>query len=472
MIHLCSTPKLQDNFQPRAVAPSDTYRRLPPLMSIVGVRHVIELTLLDKLGVPVCFAFGSLPAGTDLRDYAKKTLPGDENTIDQLLATMEEFPLNPSFPGSVSIFAAGKGLTALDSRVSAMMEAIERFSARQPNMEPYVSSYREMVSRENRNVIDPRTLIRLSPNTFDEDQTLEWVIGVDLFSGEEVWLPAEVGTYTYRPRCSAGVFSDTPTGLGAGNFIEEAVCHGLAEAIEHDAWALAIARITFASAQTGILKSLFGVTTLDSITAWNSTNEAENSFVEVDLDSLEHVWPAADMISQFHRAGAQVKVYDIASDIEIPVFATSITGLPGGPDGGGLGSHPDARLALARALTEAAQQRLLLGLRNPLFNKQSVPNWEQATWKSFSAYSEKETVRCFEEIHSVAHKDILDDIHYMLNALKMRGLNQAILVDLTRPELGMPVVKVIVPGLVDYWTSNTSPQWAALGNRVMRLIAQ
>jgi ribosomal protein S12 methylthiotransferase accessory factor YcaO len=327
-----------------------------------------------------------------------------------------------------------------------------------------------MVSRDHRNVIDPHKLIRLSPNPFDEHQKLEWVLGIDLFSDEEVWLPAEVGTYTYRPRCSGGVFSDTPTGLGAGNLIEEAVCHGLAEAIEHDAWTLGIARITFASAQTGILKSLFGGSTLDSISAWNSTNEAENSFVEVDVDSLEHVWPAAGLISQFQRAGAQVKVYEITSDIEIPVFATSITGLPGGPDGGGLGSHPDARLALTRALTEAAQQRLLLGLRNPLFNKRSVPNWEQATWKSFPENSETKPVRCFEEIHSVTHKDILEDIHYMLNALKMRGLDQAILVDLTKPELGMPVVKVIIPGLVDFWSSSTYPNWAALGNRVMRLI--
>ncbi len=77
-------------------------------------------------------------------------------------------------------------------------------------------------------------------------------------------------------------------------------------------------------------------------------------------------------------------------------------------------------------------------------------------------------MRHFGEVRSIPNQDILEDIHCMINALRLRGLDRVIVVDLTKPELDMPVVKVVVPGLADYWTSAESPQWTALGSRVMR----
>ena len=45
------------------------------------------------------------------------------------------------------------------------------------------------------------------------------------------------------------------------------------------------------------------------------------------------------------------------------------------------------------------------------------------------------------------NKDILDDIKLILNRLKKAGLKRAIIVDLTNPNVGIPVVRAIVPGL-------------------------
>lgn len=39
----------------------------------------------------------------------------------------------------------------------------------------------------------------------------------------------------------------------------------------------------------------------------------------------------------------------------------------------------------------------------------------------------------------------------MLAALRSAGLRQVAVVDLTRPELGLPVVRVVVPGLESMW---------------------
>ena len=41
----------------------------------------------------------------------------------------------------------------------------------------------------------------------------------------------------------------------------------------------------------------------------------------------------------------------------------------------------------------------------------------------------------------------MQDIQQMLDALSSGGLGRAVVVDLSREEIGVPVVKIIVPGL-------------------------
>lgn len=53
----------------------------------------------------------------------------------------------------------------------------------------------------------------------------------------------------------------------------------------------------------------------------------------------------------------------------------------------------------------------------------------------------------FSEIKSYIKKDILDDIRLILNRLKNAGLKRAIIVELTSPNVGIPVVRAIIPGL-------------------------
>ena len=46
--------------------------------------------------------------------------------------------------------------------------------------------------------------------------------------------------------------------------------------------------------------------------------------------------------------------------------------------------------------------------------------------------------------------DFLADIKHVMARLKAAGLDRVIVVDLTRGEIGVPVVRVIVPGLEMY----------------------
>ena len=53
----------------------------------------------------------------------------------------------------------------------------------------------------------------------------------------------------------------------------------------------------------------------------------------------------------------------------------------------------------------------------------------------------------FSKLPTFFNENILDDINLILSRLKNVGLNQVINVDLAKPDIGIPVVRAIVPGL-------------------------
>ena len=58
-----------------------------------------------------------------------------------------------------------------------------------------------------------------------------------------------------------------------------------------------------------------------------------------------------------------------------------------------------------------------------------------------------EKVVMFSEIRTYVNDDILDDVKFILSRLKKAGLRRAIIVELTHSNVGIPVVRAIVPGL-------------------------
>ena len=53
----------------------------------------------------------------------------------------------------------------------------------------------------------------------------------------------------------------------------------------------------------------------------------------------------------------------------------------------------------------------------------------------------------YNQIRSSDTDDFKTDIENIIAALKKQGMDRVIIVDLTREEIGVPVVRVIVPGL-------------------------
>ena len=164
----------------------------------------------------------------------------------------------------------------------------------------------------------------------------------------------------------------------------------------------------------------------------------------------------AEMQKKFTDAKVDVIIRDITSDIGIPTIAAvaddvllkdpSLLTI-------GIGTHTNARIAVMRALTEVAQSRLtqIHGAREDTITADLRKKMGYDRVKRINGYWFKDngTVN-YDELHSYDSDDFARDIQFAIDALKKQGLDRVIVVDLTREEIGVPVVRVIVPGLEAY----------------------
>jgi putative methanogenesis marker protein 1 len=317
--------------------------------------------------------------------------------------------------GAISVYN-GKGATPAEARVSAMMEGIERFSAELEREDLRVERY-SFLSRSER-VLDPASLIL--PAGADPDSPIPWTKGYDLASGEDILVPASA-VYHPLPHRYFQLFRTSTNGLASGNTLEEAVFHALMELIERDAWSL-----VEASRNTG------------------------PRLEEIDDDL------ALSLLQKFREANVDVTLKDITSDIGIPtVAAVSDDVLLKDPSllTIGMGTHTSARIAVLRALTEVAQSRLtqIHGAREDTTVADLRKKMGYERTKRMNRYWFDATMtRNFPELLSFDSNDFLDDINLAADRLRSAGLDRIIAVDLTRESIGVPVVRVIVPGLEVY----------------------
>jgi ribosomal protein S12 methylthiotransferase accessory factor len=117
----------------------------------------------------------------------------------------------------------------------------------------------------------------------------------------------------------------------------------------------------------------------------------------------------------------------------------------------GFGSHLDATMALYRAIIEAVQGRVtfISGSRDDLlyahYEAVREPELLEGMWREIIAG--KPAARRWTGEPRLSTDSFEDDLRVLLAALEAAGFGSAIAVDLSRTDVGIPVVKVIVPGL-------------------------
>jgi ribosomal protein S12 methylthiotransferase accessory factor len=115
----------------------------------------------------------------------------------------------------------------------------------------------------------------------------------------------------------------------------------------------------------------------------------------------------------------------------------------------GAGCHPVRHIALVRALTEAAQSRLtaISGARDDMLRQQYMDTRDPATLLLHRRRLSRRGSRRFSEVPTFESDSFEEDVAWELDHLRRAGLDRVIVVDLSRPELGLPVARVVIPGL-------------------------
>jgi thioglycine synthase len=433
----------------------DTLTEIIPICKKIGVTRLSDITYMDKLYMP---------------NYSS-ILPGTEDLI---------------------WVYSGKGPTKLHAKTSALMESIERYSSFQSTYSKgfIQGSYSELSKSYNK-VLHPDEVVEpVNPDYNDDDSIVDFVPGFDIMRNEEVLVPAQLALsrYTVKPP-AINVFPYSHTnGLASGNVLEEAICHGLCEVIERDA--VSIADLSASFIPYTILKNIRNSLRRASKNGY-PVIEIEKKFVDdssifpdVDISEIVKDYePIKFLVKKFYDAGIPLLIKDITQkDIRIPTFvASSIEWISTdyGYFARGYGASADSRIALIRAITEASQTRAvnIQGARDDLKKIQYKEDDEiyKRKWQfRRTSLTDKINELKFSEIKSYSNNDILDDIRLILDLLKRAGLKRAIIVNLTNPNVRIPVVRVIVPGLETFevarlFTSNEAVMGTRAKKHFMRI---
>lgn len=390
----------------RVMAPEQTLARVTPFLPIMGITRVANVTGLDAVGIPVVMV----------------TRPNSR---------------------SISV-SQGKGVTLAAAKASGVMESIESYHAERITLPLKFASFEEL--RWTHPVVDVDRLPRLSTGSFNPNSPILWIEGQDLLNGGPKWVPFEMVhlNFTVPMAPGHGAFLAGSNGLASGNHKVEAISHAVTELVERDA-----------------------------TTLWRLQDAGAQAATRIDLDSIDDP-VCRSLIDRFEAAGVAVGVWETTSDVGLPAFLCRIVEREELPQHSirpatGMGCHAAREIALSRALTEAAQSRLtfIAGARDDMPRAEYERHLDpahHARWKAMIV--EGAGRRSFRHCPTSTAPTIEADLAHQLDRLRAVGIEEAVAVDLTKPEFGIPVVRVVVPGLEG---ADESPDYL-LGERGLRVL--
>jgi ribosomal protein S12 methylthiotransferase accessory factor len=132
----------------------------------------------------------------------------------------------------------------------------------------------------------------------------------------------------------------------------------------------------------------------------------------------------------------------------------------------GWGTDLDTRRALLRAVTEAVQARVLVmqGARDTVEGGGIIERaW---TLRRTTDFTHPRTLHAFDGGRSASTGDQREDLREACRRVARAGFERVIVADVTRPDLGVPVVRVIVPGMGGPLRYGLRPSWRLMGRLV------
>jgi oxazoline/thiazoline synthase len=371
--------------------------------------------------------------------------------VSQLERIKSELPLDASYlakhnfsprPDSVGALAAGlngdsygKGSTAEQGEASALMEAIERYCGMFQGDE--IRTTRRFVDFPKGDAIAPNDVLLLSDaqyergpdgipcsdgaalQRFDPSAEAEWSPVWSLRDERFKHLPTSLLYFFHDSLGNAQVSADS-NGCAAGNTPEEAIVQGFLELVERDAYA---------------------------IWWYNRLRRPE-----IDLEKLGDTY-IRDVLAQFAALGRRVWALDVTNDLGIPVVIAVSHWMEDSREHieVGAGAHFDLRIAALRAVTELNQFLAINRMRglpaDPAGDDEADPLPLREHPYMLPYGKAPIGPARFPKFTSL---DRREQVLSCVKLVKRRGLDFLVL-DQTRPDIEVPVVRVIVPGLRHFY---------------------
>jgi oxazoline/thiazoline synthase len=337
--------------------------------------------------------------------------------------------------------SGGKGSTELEARVGALCEAVERYCGSRAGDEPTVrATLRHLGDRavhpDACQLFDPRqfagraqwnavhSAFQQVPEPFDETEALDWTPVWSLTGQRQRLVPTDL--LYFNPDAHPALRA-TSNGNAAGASVEDAIVQGFLELVERDAVAL-----------------------------WwyNRTRHPA-----VALRSFGDPW-IDDLHTRYAEVHREFWVLDLTADLGVPVMAAISRRVdkPAEDLMLGFGAHFDPRVAARRALTELGQLLpAVVGVDADGGGYQPTEPHIESWWRTATVANQPYLLPddgsaprdragyCYAPC-----TDLRDDVQRIVSLAAAQGL-EVLVLDQTRPDIGMPVVKVIVPGLRHFW---------------------
>lgn len=326
----------------------------------------------------------------------------------------------------------GKGITEDAAKASAYLEAVERYCGERQNRHGPRLPFSALAQRAT--TLHPTRLVLSRMSGWTSNTELEWWPTFSLTTGQTVWVPAAAVLSPYRvPPHLIAAHSD---GLASGNSLAEATLHGLYELIERDATAF---------------------------------NETLLTGTRVIVDSLPD--DAARLVEQVERERVLVGVFYLQSPTGVHVFSAifdDVESRDGLLINSGWGCHLDPRVAVLRAITEAAQSRLCMiaGNREDLTKHGSRRDRYRTARAAAGPWLDQPERFDFRTLDDLSSATTHADLHFVVGALARAGLQTVLVADLSFDDLPFAVARTIVPG-VEFFHEERD----RLGARLARAIA-
>jgi len=345
--------------------------------------------------------------------------------------------------------SAGKGSTPQQSEASALCEALERYcgafhgdevrrrrsfadfakageeEAIHPN-DVQLFSDRQLDNAAEINAGDhPYNVV---PARLDPEAEIRWSPVWSLTERRHKYLPTSLLYYgTADESGEHSEFIADSNGCAAGNTLEEAILQGFFELVERDAFA-----------------------------AWWYNRL---SMPGVDLGSFDDPYLAS--AGDYYRAlNRELWMLDLTADLGIPAFValSRRTDKKAEDIIYGAGAHIDPHIAALRAVCEMNQFLNWVqgsgkgGAGYNVDDPQCLWWWRNATLAnhSYLAPSANAKPRGKQDYPVPDTTDLKEDVEQCRARVESKGMELMVL-DQTRPDIGMPVARVIVPGMRHFW---------------------